>query len=55
MDDTDIAAESVTNASAKTQSQAALWAVKQGMQSMSQQMLGTLNNHSRGAAFGMLS
>jgi len=55
IDDADIAAESVTNASAKTQTQAALWAVKQGMQSMSQQMLGTLNNHSRGAAFGMLS
>jgi flagellin len=54
MDDADIAAESVTNASAKTQSQMALWAVKQGMQSMSQQMLGTLNNHSRGAAYGML-
>lgn len=55
IDDADIAAESVTNASAKTQSQAALWAVKQGMQNLSQQMLGTLNNHSRGAAFGMLS
>lgn len=54
MDDADIAAESVTNASANTQSQMALWAVKQGMQSMSQQMLGTLNNHSRGAAYGML-
>lgn len=53
-DDADIAAESVTNASAKTQSQMALWAVKQGMQSMSQHMLGTLNNHSRGAAYGML-
>ena len=54
-DDADIAAESVTNASAKTQSQAALWAVKQGMQSLSQQMLGAINNHSRGAAFNMLS
>lgn len=54
-DDADIAAESVTNASAKTQSQAALWAVKQGMQNLSQQMLGSLNNHSRGAAFNMLS
>ena len=54
-DDADIAAESVNNASAKAQSQAALWAVKQGMQAMSQQMLGTLNNHSRAAAFGMLS
>ncbi|SHK49322.1 flagellin [Selenomonas ruminantium] len=53
-DDADIAAESVTNASANTQSQMALWAVKQGMQSMSQQMLGALNNHSRGAAYGML-
>jgi len=54
-DDADIAAESVTNASAKTQSQAALWAVKQGMQGLSQQMLGALNNHSRGAAYNMLS
>ena len=54
-DDADIAAESVTNASAKTQSQAALWAVKQGMQNLSQQMLGAINNHSRGAAFNMLS
>ena len=54
-DDADIAAESVNNASAKAQSQAALWAVKQGMQAMSQQMLGTLNNHSRAAAFGLLS
>jgi flagellin len=55
MDYADIAAESVTNASAKTQSQAALWAVKQGMQNLSQQMLGAINNHSRGAAFNMLS
>ena len=53
-DDTDIAAESITNASAKTQSQAALFAVKQGLQNFSQQMLGTLNNHSRGAAYNML-
>lgn len=54
MDDADIAAEAVNNASAKTQSQAALWAVKQGMQSLSQQMLGAINNHSRGAAYNML-
>ncbi len=54
-DDADIAAESVNNASANTQSQAALWAVKQGMANLSQQMLGALNNHSRGAAFNMLS
>ncbi|MCR5757006.1 MAG: bacitracin resistance protein BacA [Selenomonas sp.] len=54
-DDADIAAEAVNNASAKTQSQAALWAVKQGMQNLSQQMLGALNNHSRGAAYNMLS
>ncbi len=54
-DDTDIAAESVNNASANTQSQMALFAVKQGLQNFSQQMLGTLNNHSRGAAFNMLS
>ena len=53
-DDADIAAESITNASAKTQSQAALFAVKQGLQNFSQQMLGTLNNHSRGAAYNML-
>jgi flagellin len=54
-DDADIAAESVNNASANTQSQMALFAVKQGLQNFSQQMLGTLNNHSRGAAFNMLS
>lgn len=54
-DDANIAAEAVNNASAKTQSQAALWAVKQGMQNLSQQMLGAINNHSRGAAFNMLS
>ena len=53
-DDTDIAAESVNNASANTQSQMALFAVKQGLQNFSQQMLGTLNNHSRGAAYNML-
>ncbi len=53
-DDADIAAESVNNASANTQSQMALFAVKQGLQNFSQQMLGTLNNHSRGAAFNML-
>ena len=53
-DDADIAAESVNNASANTQSQMALFAVKQGLQNFSQQMLGTLNNHSRGAAYNML-
>ncbi|ORT99594.1 Flagellin protein FlaA [Anaerovibrio sp. JC8] len=56
IDDTDIAAESVNNASANAQSQVAMWAVKQGLQSLSQEVgaLGGLNNHSRGAAFGML-
>jgi len=57
MDSTDIAAESVNLASANTQEQAALWAIKQGMQSLSQQSahaLGGLNNHSRGAAVSML-
>jgi flagellin len=54
-DDADIAAESVNNASANAQSQMALFAVKQGLQNFSQQMLGTLNNHSRGAAYNMLS
>jgi len=54
-DDADIAAESVNNASANAQSQMALFAVKQGLQNFSQQMLGALNNHSRGAAYNMLS
>lgn len=52
--DTDIAAESVNLASANTQEQAALWAIKQGMQSLNSQMLGTLNNHSRAASVSML-
>ncbi|TYZ27549.1 bacitracin resistance protein BacA [Selenomonas caprae] len=57
MDSADIAKESVNLASSNTQEQAALWAIKQGMQSLSQQSagaLGGLNNHSRGAAVGML-
>lgn len=52
--DTDIAAESVNLASASTQEQVALWAIKQGMQSLNREMLGTLNNHSRGASVSML-
>ena len=55
--DTDIAAESVNLASGQAQSQAALFAIKQGLQSFSQQTLGALggiNNHSRGAAVKML-
>ncbi|SFT85765.1 flagellin [Selenomonas sp. GACV-9] len=57
MDSADIAKESVNLASSNTQEQAALWAIKQGMQSLSQQSagaLGGLNNHSRGAAVSML-
>jgi len=57
VDSADIAKESVNLASSNTQEQAALWAIKQGMQSLSQQSagaLGGLNNHSRGAAVGML-
>ena len=57
MDSADIAKESVNLANSNTQEQAALWAIKQGMQSLSQQSagaLGGLNNHSRGAAVGML-
>lgn len=55
--DTDIAAESVNLASGQAQSQAALFAIKQGLQSFSQQTLGALggiNNHSRGAAVKIL-
>ena len=52
--DTDIAAESVNLASSNTQEQAALFAIKAGMQNMSQNMLGALNDHSRGAAASML-
>ena len=52
--DTDIAAESVKKASADTQAQAALFAIKAGMQNMSQNMLGALNDHSRGATASML-
>jgi flagellin len=57
MDGTDIAKESVNLASANTQEQMALFAIKQGLQSLSQQTvgaLGGLNNHSRGAAASML-
>lgn len=57
MDSADIAKESVNLASSNTQEQAALWAIKQGLQSLSQQSagaLGGINNHSRGAAVGML-
>ena len=57
MDGTDLAKESVNLASANTQEQMAMFAIKQGLQSLSQQTvgaLGGLNNHSRGAAFGML-
>lgn len=57
MDGTDLAKESVNLASANTQEQMAMFAVKQGLQSLSQQTvgaLGGLNNHSRGAAVGML-
>ncbi|MBR2142513.1 flagellin [Anaerovibrio sp.] len=55
VDDTDIAAEAVNNASSGAQSQVALWAIKQGMQSLSQEVgaLGGLNNHSRGAIYGI--
>lgn len=52
--DTDIAAESVKLASSNTQEQAALFAIKAGMQNMSQNMLSSLNDHSRGAATSML-
>ena len=52
--DTDIAAESVNLASSNTQEKAALFAIKAGMQNMSQNMLGALNDHSRGAAASML-
>jgi flagellin len=52
--DTDIASEATKLASSNTQSQVALWAIKQGMSTLSQQTLGALNNHSRGAAYSML-
>ena len=57
IDDTDIAAESVNNASANTQSQVALWAVKQGMQALSKEVgsLGELYTHNPNAAYNMLS
>ena len=53
--DTDIAAQATKLASSNTQDQMALWAIKQGMASLSQQTLGALNNHSRGAALSLLS
>ena len=57
MDDTDIAAESVNNASANTQSQVALWAVKQGMQALAKEVgsLGELYTHNPNAAYNLLS
>ena len=57
MDDTDIAAESVNNASANTQSQVALWAVKQGMQALTKEIgsLGELYTHNPNAAYNLLS
>lgn len=57
MDDTDIAAESVNNASANTQSQVALWAVKQGMQALTKEVgsLGELYTHNPNAAYNLLS
>ena len=57
VDDTDIAAESVNNASANTQSQVALWAVKQGMQALTKEIgsLGELYTHNPNAAYNLLS
>ena len=57
IDDTDIAAESVNNASANAQSQVALWAIKQGMQSLSKEVgsLGELYTHNPNAAYNLLS
>lgn len=57
MDDTDIAAESVNNASANTQSQVALWAVKQGMQALTKEVgsLGELYTHNPNASYNLLS
>ena len=57
VDDTDIAAESVNNASANTQSQVALWAVKQGMQALTKEVgsLGELYTHNPNAAYNLLS
>lgn len=57
MDGTDIAKESVNLASSNAQEQMALFAIKQGLQSLSQQTVGALggvNNHSRSAAVSML-
>ena len=57
LDDTDIAAESVNNASANAQSQVALWAIKQGMQALSKEVgsLGELYTHNPNAAYNLLS
>lgn len=57
IDDTDIAAESVNNASANAQSQVALWAIKQGMQALSKEVgsLGELYTHNPNAAYNLLS
>ncbi|MBQ1855988.1 MAG: bacitracin resistance protein BacA [Anaerovibrio sp.] len=57
VDDTDIAAESVNNASANIQSQVALWAVKQGMQALTKEVgsLGELYTHNPNAAYNLLS
>ena len=56
IDDTDIASESVNNASANTQSQVALWAVKQGMQALHKEVgsLGELYVHNPNAAYNLL-
>lgn len=56
--DTDIAKESVNLASSNTLQQAALFAIKAGLQNFNQSVMGPLggiNNHSRGAALKMLS
>ncbi len=56
IDDTDIAAESVNNASANAQSQVALWAVKQGMQALHKEVgtLGELYVHNPNTAYNLL-
>lgn len=56
IDDTDIAAEAVNNASANAQSQVALWAVKQGMQALHKEIgsLGELYVHNPNTAYNLL-
>ena len=56
IDDTDIAAESVNNASTNAQSQVALWAVKQGMQALSKEVgpLGELYSHNPNSTYNLL-